>query len=133
MTYTELAYLHLTTVVPAFIIGTYLLLNKKGTAAHQLLGKLYMLMMLATAVITLFMPSAFSFRLLNHFGFIHLFSVLVFYSVPSAYIAIRRNDVKTHRRNMIGLYIGGLLIAGSLAFAPGRILHQWILNITSPF
>jgi uncharacterized membrane protein len=133
MSYLELAYLHLATVVPAFIIGTYLLLNRKGTTAHRLLGKLYMLMMLATAVITLLMPSAFAPRLLNHFGLIHLLSILIFYNIPAAYFAVRRNDIKAHRGYMIGLYIGGLLIAGLFAFMPGRMLHQWTLNIISLF
>ena len=55
MTYIQLTYLHLGTLAPAFAIGTYLLLNRKGTAAHKLLGKLYMGLMLFTAIITLFM------------------------------------------------------------------------------
>jgi uncharacterized membrane protein len=36
--------------------------------------------------------------------------------------------VKSHRNNMIGLYVGGLIIAGSFAFMPGRLLHTWLLT-----
>jgi uncharacterized membrane protein len=128
MTYTQLVYLHLATVLPAFAIGAFQLLRRKGTPSHKLLGKIYMLLMLATGLITLVMPAEVGPRFLGHFGFIHLFSFLTLYNVPSAYFAIRRGNIKVHRANMIGLYIGGILIAGSFAFAPGRMLHTWLFG-----
>ncbi len=127
MTYLQLAYLHLATVVPAFFIGTFLLVNRKGTPNHRLLGKFYMILMLITAVITLFMPAMVGPSLLGHFGFIHLFSVLVLYEVPVAYISARNANLKRHRGNMIGVYVGGLLVAGAFAFTPGRLLHTWLI------
>lgn len=127
-TYLPLAYAHLATVLPAFAIGTYLMIRRKGTPLHRLLGKIYMVLMLVTAVTTLFMPAMVGPKLFGHFGFIHLFSLLTAYSVPSAYFAARRHDVTTHRRNMIGLYIGGLIIAGSFAFMPGRLLNTWLFH-----
>lgn len=128
MTYTQLVYLHLATVLPAFAIGAFQLLRRKGTPSHKLLGKIYMLLMLATGLITLVMPAEVGPRFLGHFGFIHLFSFLTLYNVPSAYFAIRRGNIKVHRANMIGLYVGGILIAGSFAFAPGRMLHTWLFG-----
>jgi uncharacterized membrane protein len=126
--YLPLAYAHLATVLPAFAIGTYMMIVRKGNALHRALGKTYMVLMLVTATITLFMPAAVGVKLFNHFGFIHLFSVLTVVSVPQAYFAARRHDVKTHRNNMIGLYIGGLIIAGGFAFMPGRLLHAWLFT-----
>lgn len=128
MTYTQLVYLHLATVLPAFAIGAFQLLRRKGTPSHKLLGKIYMLLMLATGLITLAMPAEVGPRIFGHFGFIHAFSFLTLYSVPAAYFAIRRGNLKVHRANMIGLYIGGILIAGSFAFAPGRLLHEWLFG-----
>lgn len=125
MTYTELAYLHLATVFPAFLIGTFILLNRKGTPMHKVLGKIYMLLMLFTGIVTLFMPAAVGPTLLGHFGFIHLLSFLALYSVPAAFFAARRGDIKTHKSNMIGLYIGGIIIAGGLTLLPGRLLNSW--------
>lgn len=126
MSYIALVYLHLATVVPAFFIGTYLLLNRKGTIRHKQLGKAYMLLMLLTATITLIMSAELGPVILNHFGFIHLFSLLVLYSVPAAFFAARKNDIKAHRNYMVGVYVGGILIAGGFAFAPGRLLHSWL-------
>jgi uncharacterized membrane protein len=123
MTYHQLAYLHLGTIIPAFLIGTTLLFMKKGTPRHKFLGRIYMPLMLVTAAITLFMPAHVGPRLFNHFGYIHLFSLLVFYSVPAAYYNARRGNITSHKGNMIGLYVGGMLIAGSFAFMPGRMLN----------
>jgi uncharacterized membrane protein len=128
MTYIQLAYLHLATVLPAFAIGAFQLLRRKGTPSHKLLGKIYMVLMLVTGLITLAMPAEVGPRFLGHFGFIHAFSFLTLYSVPSAYFAIRRGNIKLHRANMIGLYVGGILIAGSFALAPGRMLHTWLFG-----
>jgi uncharacterized membrane protein len=29
---------------------------------------------------------------------------------------------------MLGLYFGGILIAGAFAFTPGRMLHAWLFG-----
>jgi uncharacterized membrane protein len=128
MTYTQLAYLHLATVVPAFAIGAFQLLKRKGTPSHKLLGKICMLLMLATGFITLAMPAQVGPRFLGHFGFIHIFSFLALFNVPAAYMAVRRGNIKLHRFNMISLYVGGILIAGAFAFSPGRMLHEWLFR-----
>lgn len=125
MSYLQLAYIHLASVLPAFLIGTYLLINQKGTPRHRLLGKVYMSLMLFTALVTLLMAARVGPTFMGHFGYIHLLSVLVLYSVPAAYFAARRGDIKRHRLNMLALYIGGILIAGGFTFMPGRLLHSW--------
>lgn len=124
MGYNELMFLHLATVVPCFIIGTILLLIKKGTTLHKKAGRLYMILMLITAIITLFMPAHVGPRLLNHFGWIHSFSVLTIYTVPTAYIAVKKGDINSHKRKMILLYFGAIIIAGGFTFFPGRYLYE---------
>jgi uncharacterized membrane protein len=128
LTYIQLAYLHLATVLPAFLIGTYILFIRKGTPKHKMLGKIYVSFMLLTAFITLFMPAVVGPTILNHFGYIHLLSLLVFVTVPLAIIAIRKGNVRAHRGHMLGMYIGALLIAGSLAMMPGRLMHTWLFT-----
>lgn len=128
MTYLQLAYVHLASVFPAFLLGTWLLFSRKGTAIHKRLGKVYMVLMLFTAVVTLFMAAEVGPSIFGHFGFIHLFSVSVFVFIPRAYVAARKGYVKQHRNSMIGLYVGGILIAGGFAFAPDRLLHSWFFS-----
>ena len=45
------------------------------------------------------------------------------YSVPKAYCAAKRHDVKEHRGAMTGLYVGGIIIAEIFAFMPGRTMY----------
>ena len=120
----QLMFAHLFTVVPCFIIGTVLLLIRKGTSLHKFLGKIYMPLMLITAIITLFMPAQVGPQILFHFGWIHSFSFLTIYTVPTAYIAIKKGNVKAHKRKMILLYFGAIIIAGGFTLAPGRYLHE---------
>lgn len=87
-----------------------------------------MILMLATGLITLAMPAHVGPQFLNHFGLIHTFSLLDLVSLPTAYFAARRGDLYLHRAAMISLYVGGLLIAGALAFSPGRMLHKWLFG-----
>jgi uncharacterized membrane protein len=83
-----------------------------------------MILMLFTAFVTLFMSAQVGPTLWNHFGWIHLFSFLTIYTVPTAYLAIKRKDVKVHKRKMILLYFGAIIIAGAFTFSPGRYLHS---------
>lgn len=124
MDYDILMYVHLFTVVPCIILGAYGLLGKKGTQIHRKLGRIYMVLMLFTALVTLFMPALVGPQFLNHFGWIHLFSFLTIYTVPTAYTAIRKGNVRAHQRKMVLLYIGAIIIAGGFTFAPGRYLHE---------
>ena len=43
--------------------------------------------------------------------------------------AARRGDIQAHRGAMKGLFTGALVVAGALAFAPGRTLHQWLVQL----
>ena len=129
MSYATLTYLHLFTVAPAFFVGTYILLNRKGTPAHRVLGRIFMILMMSTAVISLFMSDGGGTRILGHFGFNHLFVIPVAIFIPRAYLAARRGDIRTHMRSVLGVYVGALLIAGSVAiFTPGRLLHRWFFG-----
>jgi len=126
--YHTLSFVHLSTIGPAFLIGTYIMLTKKGSGQHKFLGRIYMVLMLFTAVVTLFMSAQVGPTLFNHFGFIHLLSVLVLYSVPSAYFAIKAGDVKKHKFRMIALYVGGMLVAGGFTLVPGRFLGDLLFG-----
>lgn len=128
MTYLNLAYIHLATVIPAFLLGAYIIFTTKGTATHKLLGKIYGALMLFTAVITLFMSAQVGPQFLGHFGYIHLFSALILWSIPTAVMAIRRGNVKAHKRKMLLAYFGSMFIAGGFAFTEGRLLNQWLFG-----
>jgi uncharacterized membrane protein len=113
--------LHLLTVVPAFFIGTWLIfLSTKGARVHRGLGTLYLVLMVVTAITTIFIHT------LNpgHLSWIHLFIPMTLIGVLSSILALRRGNIAGHKRAMIGLYVGALLIAGAFTFVPGRLMHS---------
>jgi uncharacterized membrane protein len=113
--------IHLGTVLPAVPIGAYLLLRPKGGRRHRVLGRIWAVLMMTTAISSFWLQSD------GGLSFIHLFSVMTLVSVPLAVLWIRRRDVERHRRTMINIYIG-LIIAGLFAFTPGRLLNVWLLG-----
>jgi uncharacterized membrane protein len=119
-----LMYLHLSTVLPCVPLGAYLLAAGKGGGIHKSLGKIYMSLMVFTALVALFIQAQVGPQWLGHFGWIHLFCLLTLYSVPTALLAIRRGDVRRHRFKLWALYLGAIGIAGGFAFWPGRFLHE---------
>mgnify|MGYP003658643329 CR=1 FL=1 len=121
--YKILMFAHLITVAPCLFIGAYLLLVQKGTSKHRMIGKVYLSLMFFTAVISLFLPAHVGSQFLHHFGWIHLFSLLTIYTVPTAIIAVKKGNIRSHKRKMILLYFGALIIAGGFTLAPGRYLH----------
>jgi uncharacterized membrane protein len=122
--YLFLMYSHIVTVVPCIFLGAYLFMRSKGTAGHKLLGKLYMSLMLITASISLFMPANVGPQFLGYFGFIHAFSFLTLYFIPTAVLAIKRGDVRKHKIKLVILYLGAIVIAGGFTLAPGRYMNE---------
>lgn len=122
-------FVHLLIILPCIILGTYLIFAKKGSIFHKQAGKVYMILMFLTGILTLFIPAQVGMQFLGHFGFLHLLSLLTIWTVPVAWFAIKRGDVKKHKSAMIKLYIGGIIIAGGFAIlAEGRYLHQLLFK-----
>jgi uncharacterized membrane protein len=121
--------IHVATVVPAFVLGTWqIFFSTKGSPLHRATGYTYLTLMAITAVSTLFIhelnPDGPFFGL----SWIHLFVPLTLFGVYGALVTARRHDIKGHRRAMVGVYAGALLIAGALSFLPGRIMHQAVFG-----
>ena len=116
--------IHLVCVLTAFVIGTWLIVRPKGTAPHKTLGRIYVVLMLVSAV------STFWIRGLGHgsLSFLHLLSAFVLLALPSAIVLARLGRLRGHRYTMIGVYLGGIWIAGLLTLLPGRLLHRAVFG-----
>lgn len=110
--------IHVGAALTALAIGGFMLARPKGGGLHRTLGWTWVVAMATTAGSSLFL------RDLNHgaFSFIHLLSGWVLVALPMAIAAIRRGNVRLHRRMMLGLYMGGLVFTGLLTFIPGRLM-----------
>ena len=115
--------LHIVAALTALAIGTVLLIGVKGTRIHKTLGWVWVVAMALTAVSSLFI------RQTNHgsFSLIHLLSGWTIVALPMAVYAIKRRNLRMHRRMMTGLFVGGLIIAGLLTFLPGRLMWSVFL------
>ena len=113
--------IHLLTVIPAVAIGAWqLFLSVKGSHPHRVWGFVYLALMAATAVTTLFIYDINP----GHFSAIHLLVPVALASVVGAIWFVKRGRISTHRNIMIGLYVGGIIVAGGFTFVPGRLLHR---------
>jgi uncharacterized membrane protein len=116
---------HVFTVLPGFVLGTWLIFfSRKGAPNHRAIGFVYLGLMTVTAIAALFihtiMPNG------PFFGFspIHIFSITTLVGVVGALYYARKHDIRRHRRSMLVVYIAGILIAGAFTFLPGRIMHK---------
>jgi uncharacterized membrane protein len=115
---------HVTTVVPAFVIGTWqIFLSRKGARHHRFWGYVYLALMTVTAIAAIFVQTIIPDGPFWGFSPIHLFVPMTLFGVFGDLYGARTHNISMHRRSMLGVYIGGILIAGAFTFMPGRIMH----------
>lgn len=116
--------IHLAAVLPAIPLGLYVLATRKGGARHRLLGRVWMALMLVTALSALFI------RHMNqgHFSPIHLFVPATLYVMWKAIASARAGRIGDHRRHLVGLFLGALLVPGLFSFLPERLMGVWLLG-----
>jgi uncharacterized membrane protein len=113
--------LHLPAAVLAFLIGTYLMLRRKGTAWHKALGRIWIALMALVAISSFWITGLAG---PGNFSPIHALSAFTLVLLAVALWAVRTGRVRTHRFSMIGIYAGGLIGAGAGALAPGRLISH---------
>lgn len=116
--------LHIFAALAALLIGTAILLQRKGSRLHKALGWGWVLAMATTAVSSLWITEING----DAWSFIHLLSGWTIVALPMAIFAIRNRKVDAHRRAMTGMFVGGLIVAGSLSFIPGRFMFEFFFG-----
>jgi uncharacterized membrane protein len=112
--------IHAFTALGAFALGALQLAAPKGTIPHRTIGWIWAGLMLAVVLSSFFIHTI---RLWGPFSPIHLLSIFTLAMLPLAVWRARQHDVRKHRRAMMSLFVGALLIAGIFTFLPGRIMH----------
>jgi uncharacterized membrane protein len=113
--------IHAFAAMTAFAIGVVQLSRTKGDGPHRMAGYAWVGLMLVIA------GSSFWIHGINQwrgFSVIHALSLWVLFFAPVAVILARRGKIRAHKRSMIGLFAGALIIAGVFTFVPGRIMHS---------
>jgi uncharacterized membrane protein len=119
-----LIWLHLGTILTAVTLTPIILLGRRGTPRHRLLGRIWVSAMLATAAISL------GIRVIHpgHWSWIHLLSLFVIVQAPLIWWSARTRRLAMHRRTVRGMVTGALMIAGFFTFPFGRLLGHWLFG-----
>ena len=117
--------LHAFAAMAALVLGIVQFVAPKGTLPHRTIGWIWVALMAAVALSSLWIHQI---RLLGPWSPIHLLSIMVLVLLPIAVVAARRHHVGRHSKTMIGIFTGGLVIAGLFTFVPGRIMHAVIFG-----
>lgn len=117
--------IHVAAVLPTAVLGAYILVNRKGTPAHRLLGKIWMALMVITSFSSFFIHEI---NLFYGFSPIHLLSIFVLVGVWRAISAARVHNIRAHKASVIGMYIGGIVAAGLFTLIPGRIMNAVVFS-----
>ena len=115
MSFTPIILIHVAAASAALALGTYVMANRKGTSRHRLVGRVWVALMLLTAL------SSFGIRTTGSFSWIHLLSLWILMSMVFAVRSIREGDVVRHVRWMRGSY-AGLVVAAVFTLLPYRML-----------
>lgn len=112
--------IHVAAATLALFVGAIILLLPKGTGFHRFLGWSWVSAMIVVAATSIAMIADFR----NGINALHVFTAITVLSLWGGLGGIRRGNVRRHAGSMVGLYVGGLIIAGVFAFIPGRTMWQ---------
>jgi uncharacterized membrane protein len=117
--------LHAFAALAALALGIVQFAAPKGTLPHRTIGWIWVALMATVAASSFWIHQL---RLFGPWSPIHLLSIMVLVLLPIAVVSAHRHDVRRHRRIMIGIFGGGLVVAGLFTFVPGRIMHAVIFS-----
>jgi uncharacterized membrane protein len=116
---------HAWAAMTALVLGIVQFVAPKGTLPHRTVGWIWVLLMLAVAVSSFWIHQI---RLWGPWSPIHLLSIFTLVMLPFGVWHAHRHEVTRHRRIMIGVFSGALVVAGLFTLLPGRIMHTVVFG-----
>ena len=117
--------IHVVSAITAFFLGSMVLWRRKGTGTHRFYGRIWVGLMMVTALSSFFIHEL---RTWGLFSPIHLISIGTILSLAWAIYAVRNGNISAHKYSMQGAFVGGLVIAGGFAFLPGRLMNRIVFD-----
>ncbi len=123
---------HAFAAMAGFVLGLVQLIAPKGTLPHRALGVVWIGIMSIVAGTSIFI-----YREIEpgepfwaRYSFIHIFTIVTIFGIVSGILILLRGgpSLKRHAWPFISVFIGGLVIAGGFAFAPGRLMHEVVFG-----
>ena len=116
---------HAFAAIGAFALGVVQLAAPKGTLPHRTIGYVWVALMVIVCVTSFWIQEL---RIWGPWSPIHLLAIFTLCTLPFAILHARRHRVGLHRRAMLSLFAGALVIAGLFTFVPGRIMHAVVVG-----
>jgi uncharacterized membrane protein len=116
---------HAFAAMGAFALGVVQLSTPKGTLPHRTVGWIWVTLMLVVSISAFFIHQL---RIWGQWSPIHLLAIFTLVMLPVAVWRAHKHKVEAHRRAMLGLFVGALVIAGLFTFVPGRIMYAVIFG-----
>ncbi len=118
-------YVHAFAAMAALTLGIVQLAAPKGTLPHRTLGWTWVALMAIVAAGSFLIHEI---KLWGDWSPIHFLSIFTLVMLAVGVAAARAHDVSRHKRAMIGIFAGGLIVAGIFTFLPGRIMHAVVFG-----
>jgi uncharacterized membrane protein len=112
--------LHAFAAMAAFALGVVQFAAPKGTLPHRAIGAIWVALMATVAISSFWIHQL---RLVGPWSPIHLLSIFTLVTLPLGVWKAHSHQVAAHRRIMIYLFSGALVVAGLFTLLPGRIMH----------
>jgi uncharacterized membrane protein len=116
---------HAFAAIAAFVLGIVQLAGPKGTLPHRTIGWTWVTLLAVVAISSFWIDEL---RVIGPFSPIHLLSIFTLVMLPLAVLHARRHRVVQHRRAMISIFFGALVVAGLFTLLPGRIMHAVVFG-----
>jgi uncharacterized membrane protein len=117
--------LHAFAAMTAFALGAVQFAAPKGTLPHRTIGWIWAGLMAAVAISSFWIHEI---KLLGPWSPIHLLSIFTLVVLPLGIWMAHRHRVADHRRIMIQIFTGALVVAGLFTLLPGRIMHSVVFG-----
>jgi uncharacterized membrane protein len=117
--------IHAFAAMAAFVLAIVQISAPKGTLPHRALGWTWAALMTVVATTAFFIHEL---KVWGPWSPIHLLAIFTLLTLPLAVMHARRHAVERHRRAMVGIFLGALVIAGLFTLLPGRIMHAVVFG-----
>ena len=116
---------HAIAALVAVIMGSIQLISAKGTKQHQVLGYLWVSMMMYVSISSFFISEI---QLWGAFSPIHLLSAWTVITLCTGIYFARTGNIKAHQLNMQLLYGLALILTGLFTLLPNRVMGQMLFG-----
>jgi uncharacterized membrane protein len=127
--WTALIIAHTMAAVSALALGSLVLLRRKGTFSHRVMGWTWVALMATVALVSFGIQR-------DGYSWIHGLSVFALVMLVVGVRHARQHRARHHGKTMRGIFFGALVITGLFTLLPGRLIGQGLfsaLGWQSPF